>query len=237
MWSLLATFGITVGFGALLSAAYISRYDRLSPGERLTFDPTAHSLRGLFLAQLAIGVLGVLVISSEYATGMIRTTFTAVPRRRVVLVSKVLVFGAVAMAVSAASTFIAFFVGQSILNTKHIGVSIRDPHVLRAVLGATAYLTIIALLGLGLATIFRRTAGAIASLFGLVLVLPLLARALPSPWNDDVSKFLPGQAGQALFSVRPNSSLLSPGSALIVCILWLAVTFTVATVLITKRDA
>jgi ABC-2 type transport system permease protein len=237
IWSLVATFGITIGLGALFCFAYISRYDQLGAAERLTFDPTAHSLRGLFLAQIAIGVLGVLVISSEYATGLIRTTLSAVPQRRTLLAAKAIVFGAVALVVTTISVSVAFFVGQAILNSKHLGVSLADPHVLRAVLGAGVYLTIVGLLGLAIGTILRRTAGAIATLFGLVLVLPLLARALPSPWNDDISKYLPSGLGQALYTVRPDNTLLSAGTALIVALAWLTVSFIIATLLITRRDA
>jgi ABC-2 type transport system permease protein len=241
VWSLLAAFAITVGFGALFCFAYVSRYDRLSLEERLTFDPTAQSLRGLFLAQLAIGVLGVLVISSEYATGMIRPTLTAVPQRRVVLAAKAIVFGLVAFAVSVPGVFIAFTAGQAILDTKHLGVALGDPHVLRAVLGAAVYLTIIGLLGLAIATTVRRTAGAIATLFGLILIAPLLAQALPSPWNTDITKYLPtgvsSGLGAALFGVRSDSDRLSPGLALIVMLAWLAAAFAIATIAISRRDA
>jgi len=241
VWSLLAAFAITVGFGALFCFAYVSRYDQLSLRERLTFDPTAQSLRGLFLAQLAIGVLGVLVISSEYATGMIRPTLIAVPQRRLVLAAKAIVFGLVAFAVSVAGVFMAFTAGQAILDTKHLGVALGDAHVLRAILGAAIYLTIIGLLGLAIATIVRRTPGAIATLFGLILIAPLLAQALPSPWNTDVTKYLPtGVAsglGAALFSVRPDSDRLSPGLALIVMLAWLAGAFAFAAITISRRDA
>jgi ABC-2 type transport system permease protein len=237
VWSLIATFGITVGFGALFSWAYINRYSSQSLSDRLTFDPTAHSLRGLFLAQLAVGVLGVLVITSEYATGLIRTTLAAVPQRRTVLAAKAVTFGAVALVVSMISVFIAFFVGQSILGAKNVGVTLGDPHVLRAVLGAGVYLTIVGLLGLAIGTVVRRTAGAIATLFGLVLVFPLLAQALPSPWNHDISKYLPSQLGEAMFSVRPNADLLSPGTALVVAAIWLIASYALATILITRRDA
>jgi hypothetical protein len=237
LWSLFATFGITVGLGALFCFAYISRYDQLSLRDRLTFDPTAQSLRGLFLAQIAIGVLGVLVMTSEYTTGLIRTTLTAVPQRRTVLAAKALVFGAVAYVVTTISVFVAFVVGQAVLAGKHLGVSLSDPGVLRAVLGAGAYLTIVGLLGLAIGAILRRTAGAIASLFALVLVLPLLAQALPSPWNDDISKFLPSGLGAAMFSVRADSARLSPGVAFIVAIAWLVAGLAVATVLIARRDA
>jgi hypothetical protein len=237
VWSLVATFGITVGFGVLLSWAYISRYDRLSLRERFTFDPTAHSLRGLFLAQLAIGVLGVLIMTSEYTTGLIRTTFTAVPQRRSVLAAKAVVFGMAAFVVSMVSVFVAFFAGQAVLIGKNLGVSLGDPNVLRAVLGAGAYLTMVGLLGLALGAILRRTAGSIASLFGLVLVLPLLARALPSPWNDDVAKYLPSRLGEAMFNVRPDSTVLSPGIAFVVTIGWVVALFAIATLLITRHDA
>jgi hypothetical protein len=237
LWSLFATFGITAGLGTVFCFAYISRYDQLSVGERLTFDPTAQSLRGLFLAQIAIGVLGVLVISSEHATGLIRTTFSAVPQRRAVLAAKAVSFGAAALTVGVLSAFAAFFAGQAVLDTKGIGVSLGDPNVLRAVLGAGVYLAIIGLLGLAIGTVVRRTPGAIATLFGLVLVFPLLARALPSPWNDDITKFLPSGLGAAMFGVRPDPTLLSPGTALLVAFAWLAAAYVLATVLITRRDA
>jgi ABC-type transport system involved in multi-copper enzyme maturation permease subunit len=237
VWSLVATFGITVGLGALFCFAYVRRYDHLNLRQRLTFDPTVQSLRGLFLAQIAIGVLGVLVISAEYATGMIRTTLTAVPQRRTLLAAKGVVFGAVALVVSMISVFVAFFVGQAVLDRKHLGISLGDPHVLRAVLGAGGYLVIVGLLGLAIGAIVRRTAGAIATLFAVVLVLPLLTRALPSPWDTDIGKFLPAQLGAALFNVRPDTSLLSPRAALVVAVIWLVVFFAVATVLITRRDA
>ena len=237
VYSLLATIAITIGFGALLSWAFVSRYDHLSVQDRVTFDATSHSLRGLFLSQLAIGVLGVLIISSEYTTGLIRPTFTAMPQRRTVLAAKTVVFGSVALVVAIVSCFSAFLIGQSILATKHIGVSLSDPHVFRAVCGGAAYLVFVGLLGLGLGTILRRTAGAISALFGLVLVLQLLALALPSPWNHDVAKILPGQAGQAMASVRPDADLLSAGVGALVCLAWLVGTYILATVIISRRDA
>jgi ABC-2 type transport system permease protein len=237
MWALLATIGITVGFGSLFCLAYTARYDRLDLAERRTVDPTLLSLRGLFLSSLAIGVLGVLVMSAEYATGMIRATLTAVPQRRIVLAAKAIVFGAVALVVSIGSAFVAFGAGQAILARKHLGTSLTDPTVLRAVLGAGAYLTIVGLLGLALGTILRRTAGAIATLVGLVFIADLLVQALPSPWNSDIGKFLPGNAGLGLFSVRHNSDRLTPGAALVVLLVWLAVALILAAITLTRRDA
>jgi hypothetical protein len=237
VWTLAVTVAVTIGIGALISTARVSRWNELSVRERLSLDPTAISLRGVFLAQLAIGVLGVLVISSEYSTGMIRTTFAAVPRRRLVLFAKAVTFTVVAFVVTTVSCLLAFVIGQSILSAKHANVSLSDPGVLRAVLGAATYLTLVGLLGLGLGTLLRRTAGAIATLFGLVLVLPALTEALPSPWNNDVGKLLPINAGRALFAVRPSTDLLSPGQALLVLLLTVGVVLAAATLALTHRDA
>jgi ABC-2 type transport system permease protein len=237
VWGLLATAAATVGFGLLFTSAYVGRYDRLSVSDRLRFDPTAQSLRGLFLSALAIGVFGVLVTSSEYATGAIRTTLTATPQRQAVLAAKAIVVAAVALVVSLVSVSVAFFAGQAVLASKHVGVSIGSPHVLRAVLGATAYLVVAGLLGLALGAVLRSTATAISTLVALLFVLFLLAQALPNPWNDDVAKFLPGRAGAALFAVRPDSSLLSPATALLVVIAWLVGAFALSAVLLARRDA
>jgi hypothetical protein len=167
---------------------------------------------------------------------MIRTTLAAIPQRGHVLAAKALTFGAVALVVAIASAFTAFFAGQAVLASKHLGVSITDPHVLRAVIGAAFYLTAAGLLGLALGAILRSTAGAVATLVSLVFVLYLLAQALPSPWNDDIGKFLTGRAGAALFATRPAASLLSPGTALIVLVAWLVVAYVLAAVLLIRRD-
>jgi ABC-type transport system involved in multi-copper enzyme maturation permease subunit len=237
VWTLLAAVVATIGLGAALCAAYVSRYDQLSIGERLRFDPMSFNLRGLFLAQLAIGVLGVMVISSEYTTGMIRTSFAAVPQRRTVIAAKSLVFVVVAFVVGTAACLGAFFAGQALLASKHLNVGLGDPGVVRAILGGGAYLAIIGLLGLALGTLLRRTAGAIAALFGLVLVLPALASALPSPWGTDVPKYLPSEAGQAMFGVHHHADLLSPGAGFAVLVGYAVVAGALALVAVARRDA
>ena len=236
-WTLAATFGTMVGFGALFSFAFVSRYDRLDPLERLRIDPTLHSLRGIYLAQLAIGVLGVLAITNEYATGMIRNTFAAVPQRHAVLLAKGAIFGAMALVVGLVSSFTAFFVGQSILSQKHVQAAIGDPGVLRAVVGGGLYLAGIGVLGLGVGALLRRTSGAIASLFAVVLVFPALAEALPSPWNVDVQKILPGVAGQAILNVHHASSSLSPLTGFALFCGYVVVAFGAALVVLARRDA
>ncbi len=237
VWSLLVTVVITVGLGALLCAAIIARWDHLDPIDRLTFDPTAHSLRGIFLAQLAIGVLGVLVIGSEYTTGSIRTTFAAIPRRRTVIAAKASVLATVSLLVCLVGCFIAFGIGQFILQGKHVGVSLGDPRVLRAVIGGAVYLTAVAVIGFSMATVLRRTPGALAALFAVVLVLPILSNALPSPWDNNVSKLLPATAGESLFSTRAAGDILTTGHAIIVLGVWVVATFTAAMIAVGRRDA
>jgi ABC-2 type transport system permease protein len=238
MWSLLVAVAIIIGLGALFCAARVSRWDRFDAAELRRFDPTAFSLNGLFLAQLAIGVLGVLVITSEYATGQIRATLGATPQRTLVLAAKVLVFTAVTFVVGLVACFAAFFIGQSIFSAKHAQASLGDPDVLRAVVGGALYLSVLGALGIGLGAIFRRTAGAIAALVGMLLILPVLAGFLPSPWNDDVSKYLPGQAGGEIFRVVARSSnSLSPWTGFAVFVTYAVVSLVIGAVLLAKRDA
>ncbi|MCU1396314.1 MAG: putative transporter transrane protein [Ilumatobacteraceae bacterium] len=238
VWSLVLTSAFTIGLGTLFCWAYLHRRERRGDTIRnLLFDPTARSLNGVVLAQLAIGVLGVLVMSSEYTTGMIRTSLAAVPNRRIFLISKTLVLGAVGLVVSMASVFLAFFIGQAVLDGDSLGTSISAPSVLRAVLGAGLYLTLVALFGLSIGTIVRRTPGAIATLFGIVLILPLIANAFPEPWDVRIGRLAPFNAGQAMFSVRYDPDLLTPTQGLLVFLAWVVVAFIVAMVMLDRRDA
>src|SRR3954471_18727415 len=140
-WLTLAvTVLLVVGLGALFTAARASRWPPRDPGELLTFDPTRISLAGVFLAQLAFGVLGVLVVTGEYASGTIRATFTAVPRRLAVYAAKPMVFGALSLLALVPTTFAAFVVGQDLLSSKHINTTLSAPGVIRAVVGAALYL-------------------------------------------------------------------------------------------------
>jgi hypothetical protein len=240
LWSLLVTIAIIVGLGALFCAARVARADRLDPRELRNFDPTGFSLNGIFLAQLAVGVLGVLVMSSEYATGQIRATFGATPQRNLVLAAKVAVFMVVVFVVGLVACFAAFFIGQSILSgsTKLQHASIGQPGVLRAVIGGAMYLSVLGALGIGLGTILRRTAGAIAALVGLLLILPILVNFLPSPWNTDISKYLPLSAGNSVFhTTKLASTDLSLWVGFAVFCAYAVVSLAVGAVLLARRDA
>lgn len=236
-WTLFTAVVAIVGLGAFLCAEYVAHYAHIRPEEKGNFDPTSFSLNGLLLAQLAVGVLGVLLITSEYSTGMIRATLAAVPQRRTVLAAKALVFIAVTVVLGVAACFAAFLIGQSILSSKHIEASLGDPGVLRAVIGGGLYLTVLGLLALGLGTLIRHSAGAIAALFGLVLVLPGIARALPQSWQDSVNKYLPSNAGQQIFHIRLDPHTLSPWAGLGVFCVYAAIALAAAALMLSRRDA
>jgi ABC-type transport system involved in multi-copper enzyme maturation permease subunit len=237
VWTLLATVGLAVGFGALIGASQMSSWDNLDPAERLRFDPTSFSLSGLFLAQLAVGVLGVLIITSEYATGQIRATFAATPQRITVLVAKASTFAGVVLAVGLVASFSAFFVGQAIFAPKGLDASISDPGVLRAVFGGALYLTGIGLLGVGIGTVVRRTAGATAALVGLLFIVPIVTGFLPTSFQETIGKYLPAQAGMAIFNVVPDPRALTPWTGFAVLLAWAAFTLAIGAALLVRRDA
>lgn len=238
-WTLLAAAAGMVGLGALFTGTYVARYDTMNPIERLRFNPTSQSLGGFFLAQLAVGVLGVLVMSSEYTTGLIRATFGAVPQRRLVLAAKGAVFAAVTAAVGIAASFAAFFVGQAILSGKGLEAHLGDPGVIRSVIGAGLYLAVVGLLGLALGALVRRTAGGIAALVGVVLILPGIVTALPSSWQNTIDPYLPSYAGEAIMgaSRMAPDNLLAPWTGLGLFCGYVAALGLVAAVALRRRDA
>ncbi len=249
VWTLLATFVVTIVVGSLVALTRASGWDTMTIRDQLAFDPTNFSLRGVLPAQLAIGVLGVLVMSAEYSSGLIRTTFVAVPRRRVVLYSKAMVFAACAYLTTAVACLIAFLIGQAIFARKRLptgatlGVSLSSPGAVRSVLLAAFYLTAVGIIGLSLGSLVRRTAGAIAALFGVIFVLPILTSALPSPWDSDVGKYLPSGAGAATFMVKHTNDRLgalgqlNPAAGVAVLVGYLILALWLAGIALTRRDA
>jgi ABC-2 type transport system permease protein len=236
-WTLAAAAAVTIGLGAILSLFYINNYTTMSAADRAGFEPTSYALSGLFLAQLAVGVLGALVITGEYGTGMIRTTFAAVPQRRLVLGAKAIVFTAVTLVTGVVSCLVGFFLSQAILSTHHLQTTIGAPGVLRAVIGGGLYLAVLGLLAFGLGAIIRHTAGAISAVFGLILVVPTIALFLPSSWSNEISPYLPSNAGRAVFSVGHPIHSLAPWTGLALFCAYAAATLLVAGFLLTRRDA
>ncbi|MBA2755388.1 MAG: ABC transporter permease [Chloroflexia bacterium] len=235
--TMLSAAVVMIGVGAL-SAAFLS--DTIAGGGdgfADTTDPTTTSLSGMMLAQIIVGIVGVLTITSEFANGMLRTTFAAVPKRLPVLWAKVVVVAGVTFAVMLPTMFATFFIGQVIIGGD-LNASLSDDGVLRAVIGSAGYLTAIALLGLGLGSILRQAAGAIGTIFALLLIVPgLLGLVLPASIGDDTLKYLPSNAGQAVTWIGPTDGLLSPAAGSLVVLGWVAAFLGVAAVLLKRRDA
>jgi hypothetical protein len=235
-WAVLLSIVLGIGLGAAISAGSASSYSQMSLHDRLSFDPAAISLAGLFFSQLALGVFAIMTVSSEYSTGMIRTTLTAVPQRGYVLAAKATLVAAVSFVTSLVVAFSAFSIGQAIFSRHHLGVSLSDPGVTRAVLGGGLYVGALALLALGLATIIRHTAGAITALVALVFIIPIVSNLLPDSLQRDVSRWLPANAGSSITNVVRTSDSLSPWTGYAVFLAWCAVAIGVGWYILRTRD-
>lgn len=211
VWSLLSAVVLIVGSGALYCLLRVARPPQGAAAIR-SFDPAGISLAGVNLAQIAVGVLGVLLISNEYATGLIRASFAAVPARLPVLWGKAAVLLLTTLTLCLPATFAAFGVGQAILARQHLDTTLGQPGVTRAVLGSALYLAVAGLLGLGLGALLRNTAAAIGSLLGVLFGFQILASFLPANWSDAINKYLPAPAGIAVTAVKPDSFSLAPWS-------------------------
>lgn len=237
MFSLLAAVIFIIGLSVLVPSVVVAHWPPDRPGEAAAFDPTARSLSGIFLAQLAIGVLGVLLFSGEYATGMIRATFAAVPTRLPVLWAKAAVYATVTLVLTVPSVLAAFLIGQSILTSKHLQTALSEPGVLRAVIGAALYLTVVGLLGIGLGALLRSTAAGISTLFGVLFVLPLIVRFLPSSWADPINKYLPSSAGETITHAHPDPTMLAPWTGFGVFCAYALAVLLAAAISLRRRDA
>jgi ABC-type transport system involved in multi-copper enzyme maturation permease subunit len=253
-WTLIALVLVTVGIGAL--AGFASTRSLHGPG----FDATQASLGGLYLSQLIIAVLGVLVISAEYSTGMVRTTLTTFPYRGTIIAAKALVFGAVAFVTGLVTCFISFFVGQAVMSTynprtlpggpgqgisplhaaSRISVSIGDPNVLRAIIGGALFLTVSGLLAFGIGLLLRHTAGAISTVVGLLFVLTILINLLPASWLNHVDKWMPAVAGTQIWTTvasHGNPPVFAPWTGFAVFAVYAAVVVIGGAILFRTRDA
>ena len=226
------------GLGTLIAALRGNDIHQHLQQRGEVLDAVSFPLHGIFLAQLAIGVIGVLYVSGEYATGSIRATMTAVPKRVPVLLAKTLVLGLITGVLALVMTFVAFFAGQAVLSTWNLNVTIGHPGALRAVTGAALYLVCVGLMALGFGFALRNTGGAIATLFGVVLVLPLIVQSLPTSWQDNISKFLPLNIADHMMSTRydPGSHALSNGWGAIMLVIYAVVALAIGLAVLKRRD-
>jgi ABC-2 type transport system permease protein len=227
-----------IGFGALASSAQANAYFDLSAADQAIFDPTSVSLSSTLASGMVIAILGTLVITSEYATGMIRTTLAAVPRRGRLFDAKVLNVAAVGFALSEFVAFTCFFVGQALLaGTGAPHASLDQPGVLRAVVGAGLYLAALALLGLGIGTLVRSTAGAISLLMTITLLVRLVSMALPEAMARWMNKYWPTTAGGKIINTVPDPESLPPWGGLGLMCGFVAAILLAGYVLLRVRDA
>jgi ABC-2 type transport system permease protein len=240
VWSLILLVVLDLGFTALFASLTVSQWDQATPEQQAVTvaDPTSTILgSGFFLSQLTVCILGVMVIASEYSTGMIRASLLAVPRRVRMLAAKALVFGLLILVLGVAVSFASFFIGAPILHSK-VSVSLSDPGVLRAVVGGGLYLAMLGLFALAIGALVRHTAAAITGVIGFVLVLSPLALLLPGSFGDHVHAYLPSEAGHLIAQAHqaPND-LLTPWQGFGVFAVWTALLLVVAGILLKRRDA
>ncbi|WP_445280937.1 ABC transporter permease subunit [Streptomyces sp. DSM 118148] len=235
-WTLSLAVLVTIALGMLISALTRSQFGDMPVGERLSFDATVVSFAGMTLGQLAMIVFGVLVVSGEYSTGMIRVSLAAVPRRGVFLFGKIAVATALALVVGMVTSFAAFFLGQAMLGSlrTHIG----DPGVLRAVIGGGLYMTLIAVFSMGVATMLR------SPLLSLGILMPFFFLVSNILGNVDATKkvgrFLPDQAGSRIMQVVPrigDDTPYGPWGGLGIMALWVAAALAGGYALLKRRDA
>jgi ABC-2 type transport system permease protein len=241
-WTLIIFVVITLGFTALFTWLTVANWNGPKAGPRdarVVVDPVGFILgAGLGLGQLTLCVLGVLVITTEYSTGVIRSSLLAVPRRLWMLAAKCVVFAVLLFVLGEIISFGSFFIGAAILHS-HVPVSLSDHNVTRAVLGSGLYLTVLGLFSLAIGGIIRHTAGAITTAIGVVFVLPILSGLLPSSWGAHVNGYLPEQAGTLIGQANPpaGGNVLSAWEGFGVFCLWAAVLLAIAAYLLQKRDA
>jgi hypothetical protein len=227
MWTLLIAVVTAIGGSVVIAFAAAGQGNQ-------PFDAVASIyIAWLEYPVLALGVLGVLTFTSEFSSGQIRTTFTAVPRRRAVLAAKAAVVGAVTLVLGEVLSFTAFLISEAILSTHDRGISLGDPGALRAVVSAGISLCAVALLGVALGAILRHTAGGVVALPALIY-LPLVLLSLPAPWGHRIGKFTTLMASYQLVSLHPQPGLLSPAASLLVLVAWPAAGLVLAAVLINR---
>ena len=244
LWSLRSTW-ITLGLGLLFLIAFgliaASRYKSGVGSGRLDRDfaratAVSLSLFGTNFAQLALGVLGVLVTAGEYSTGMIRSTLAAVPRRLPVLWSKAAVYGLVALVIGTLGVFVAFLFGSRIVSGTPAAMDFSHTGVVRSLLGAGLYLGLVGVIGTALGVLLRSVAGGISVLVATLMLVPGLASLLPSSWRNDISPYLPSNAGESMFTLTHDAGGLAPGTGLLVFLGWTALALAAAAYRLLRSD-
>ncbi len=235
-WTFFVAAVLGIGLAALISGISASHY-ATDPRIRFGWDPTDRSLRSLGLAQLAFAVLGVLVVTSEYSTGMIRTSLAAVPRRVRMMTAKLLVFTLAAVVVGQVIAFAAFLLGQALIHGHAPSASLHQHLVVRVVVGSGLYLALIGLMGGAFAVILRHAAAGIAVVVAMLFILPGIAFALPTSWSQPIEEYWPTNAGQEVTKLHHGAHALAAWVGFGEMAAFVAVVLVVALFLLERRDA
>jgi ABC-type transport system involved in multi-copper enzyme maturation permease subunit len=243
LYNVLAIFVLSIGLGTLIAFAYAHNYaqhEQRNPGD--VVDPLTIGLAGIFFAQFVIGVLGSLFITSEYSTGLIRTSFAAVPRRWMMIVGKLAVMLTSVLVISELITFGLFFISQAIFRSVHTNpsppyLSLSSPGALRGVFLAGIYLVLLGALGFGIGMILRRVAASITVFVVILLVLPILLDILPSNWGNPILRWMPSKLGDGMRSLNQASGTYSPWLCVLVMLGYVAVIIGIGMWLLQRRDA
>ena len=231
------TIVLTLGLGALITSAIRSHWQTMDPLRKLAFDPVSTSLGGTLFAQFAVGVIGILFITSEYSSGSIRTTLAATPRRIQVAVAKVTVLTSVTVVVAEVVVFAAFLMGQRIYQGVVPTASLASGAVLRSVILGGIYLTLLAALGFALGLILRQQSAAISVFTSLLLIVPIIVFVLPQDWQTSITRYEPSSLGHAMMSVTPPPDMFGPWTATLVLLGYVATILVVGVALLVRRDA
>ena len=233
---LLAAAVTALAIGMLVCNLDASQAARLASAHRAPVDPLADSFVGFAIAQLIFAALGVLAITGEYSSGLIRTTLAAVPARRAILAAKAAVVGSVALTVGLGTALAAFLAGQASLSTQHLGISLSHPGAARAIIAAGLFLAAVALTGLALGVLIRNAAGALAVLVAVLFVVPEFLNGT-SQWVIDIADVLPANAIRRLVSLHPLPHAPSMTESMIVTIAYPLITLAAAAIVLRRRDA
>lgn len=237
-WTLISAFAVTVVMGAALAALLNAQFDDLSEAEQATFDPTFVSFSGTILGQLAMVVFGVLVVGTEYSSGMIRTSLAAVPQRATFLLSKITVAGALALFVGLLTSFVSFFLGQAMLGDR--GTDLGAENVLRAVVGGGLYMGLIAIFSMGVAAMLRSSMLSLGILMPFFFLVSQILSAVPGA--KSVARYFPDQAGSKIMQVVPDAmnsdpAPYGPWAGLGIMVLWVLAAVLGGFLVLKKRDA
>jgi ABC-2 type transport system permease protein len=227
------TLALGIGFSVAVALSEISQWHTMTAQQRQVFDPTSASMSGVMISAVVLGALAVRTITAEYSTGMIRSTFSAMPARRLVLAAKAATMAAFAFPVTLLGNVAGFELGQRIFAGQHVAVTIGHPGVLRAMFFGAVAVSLVAVIGVGIGGLIRHTAGAATTLALIIIGGLTVGQFLPAGWRQ----YMPGIATQAAVTVHRSAGLLRPGTAIVVLAVYAAITLGAASLRVAHRDA